>query len=97
MSRRPIGWVLPCVDAVLGPWFDFKDGPNHPGSGWIPVVPQTDPLLEGMQSVLWCGHTQTWDARAKGCALWAKAPTAYEAVALAAQLARDPEEEIELW
>lgn len=96
-ARRSIGWVLECYSKDLGTWFDFKDGPNCPGPGWFAVIPQVDPLLEGMATVLWDNVNGMWDARAQGCTAWAKATTVWDAVGLAAQLAATPEEEEELW
>lgn len=98
-ARKPIGYVLRCEDSKLGVWYDFRDGPNPPaGEGWFPVVPQVDPLLESMHSVLWNGHDRMWDARAQGCTAWAKAATVWDAVGLAHTIAQpQPEPEDPLW
>lgn len=37
-------------------------------------------LMEHMAAVLWDGHNKRWDARAKGCAQFAKGATPREAM-----------------
>lgn len=98
MTRRPIGWVLECHSPEIGTWFDFRDGPTPPaGKGWLPVVPQVDPLLEGMHTVLWDAHDKVWKVRPQGSTHWAVSDSVWDAVGLAALLVQPEPEEDPLW